>query len=309
MGSVADMVDMLKSGLGPFEYGMAHLADARDGLRQIPDGSVRLIFTDPPYGIEHNSKTLSSVRGEAFDFGANAEEKPITINGDTIEEALKLMTALCLEAARILDPAGSAICICCPSAGPPIPIFAHLGMIMGSFLDVQASVFWNKRRPGMGWRYRRQCEMILVGSRKGKKMSWFDTAGNITNLASCSVERQVPGQGKLHPHRKPVELIEEFLRLHTQAGDIVLDPFSGSGSTLVACERSGRFGVAFDNDQRWVDYTNERVTKECGRGLPMIGMPREQLSLSWSEPDVNDAKDPDDSIESTVGFSNEFSPF
>jgi site-specific DNA-methyltransferase (adenine-specific)/modification methylase len=63
-----------------------------------------------------------------------------------------------------------------------------------------------------------------------------------------------------HPTEKPVDLVKHFLRLHTKPGDIVLDPFAGSGSTGVACVMTGRRYIGFELDPHWVRCANERLS-------------------------------------------------
>ncbi len=75
------------------------------------------------------------------------------------------------------------------------------------------SVIWDKINPGLGWRYRRQHEMVMVAHRKGGKLLWADDDVAIPNLIRCGKPR-----GGEHPNEKPVELAGRFIAAHTIAG-------------------------------------------------------------------------------------------
>lgn len=67
-----------------------------------------------------------------------------------------------------------------------------------------------------------------------------------------------PKANRLHPTMKPVSLIERAVRNSSRRGDIVLDPFGGSGSTLIACEKTGRCAALVELEPRYVDVTVKR---------------------------------------------------
>jgi DNA modification methylase len=71
-------------------------------------------------------------------------------------------------------------------------------------------------------------------------------------------------QGEHHPTEKPVELVGRALRHTTRRGDLVLDPFGGGGSTLLAAERTGRRAVLVELEPRWVDYAVSRWEHATG---------------------------------------------
>jgi site-specific DNA-methyltransferase (adenine-specific) len=71
-----------------------------------------------------------------------------------------------------------------------------------------------------------------------------------------------------HPAPFPVELPERLIHLYTYEGDVVLDPFCGSGTTLVAAARTGRVGVGYDTDPAYVSLAGERVATEGATSTP-----------------------------------------
>jgi DNA modification methylase len=78
-----------------------------------------------------------------------------------------------------------------------------------------------------------------------------------------------------HPAPFPVELPRRLIELHTYAGEVVLDPFCGSGSTGVAAARCGRGFIGYDTDAGYLDLARSRLAAEC-RHLPAVG---EQLTM------------------------------
>ena len=92
-----------------------------------------------------------------------------------------------------------------------------------------------------------------------------------------------PARNDLHPTMKPVALVERAIRNSSKSRDIVLDPFGGSGSTLIACEKAGRQARLVELDprycdviiQRWQAWTGEQVTLEAdGRTFEEIAAGR-----------------------------------
>lgn len=64
-----------------------------------------------------------------------------------------------------------------------------------------------------------------------------------------------------HPYEKPISLIERFIRLHSNTGDLILDPFSGSGIIPKSCNRLNRNWIGFDIDQIWIDVFDRETAK------------------------------------------------
>ena len=135
------------------------------------------------------------------------------------------------------------------------------------------AVIWDKMGLGMGWRYRRNYEMVLVAHRRGGRLKWEwegsgAETGNVVRLGKI-----LPAASQ-HPTAKPPELVEHFLRLHTLPGDLVLDPFAGGGTVGVACARMGRRFLGFEIDPVWVEYANRRIGATASEaGTPLFEAP------------------------------------
>ena len=126
--------------------------------------------------------------------------------------------------------------------------------------------------------YQRQYEPILYGWKDGQPPLLVRGAGS----GRC-VAFDKPVRNDLHPTMKPVALVERAIRNSSKSRDIVLDPFAGSGSTLIACEKTGRHARLIELDprycdvimQRWQAWTGEQVTLEAdGRTFEEIAAGR-----------------------------------
>jgi site-specific DNA-methyltransferase (adenine-specific) len=242
--------------------------DALTFLRGLPDNSIDLIVTDPPYGHNNNDKGDLIQRWEAAlvrTRGAGLSRRPIANDG---LEANDLFRDFLKEARRVLKP---GCCCCCCGGGGPDPQFARWSMWMDEALQFKQMVVWDKGPMGMGWHYRRSYETILVAEKPGAKCRWYDTSHAIENIIrpGMNAPKIIP-RANQHPTEKPVGLFEFFIRLHTQVGDVVLDPFAGSGSSLVAAQKMGRRFLGCELSGEWVSMARERLAAPYT--LPMFDM-------------------------------------
>lgn len=222
--------------------------DCLDVLARLPPDSVDMIFTDPPYGHKNNDGDLNS----RLNHCRKVDNRPI-VNDD--QETMRQVVSSALDqAARILKRSSSCCCCCC-SGGGPSPTFAWLAQRMDEGgLDFFHSVIWDKRNPGLGWRYRRQHEMIMIAHRSGGHLRWADDS-----VTQCNIIAMLPPRKRIHPNEKPLNLVRRFIALHTLPGDLVVDPFAGSGTTAVACHELGRRFICIECDLDFVNKANERI--------------------------------------------------
>lgn len=233
-----------------------HLADCFDVFREIPDGSVDLILTDPPYGQRFNDDGLASRWEAAVNKGPIGPTRPILGDG---EDANELVEKMFREAARVLKP--GCCCCCCAGGGGPDPQFARWAMLLEKYLDFKQMVVWDKGKIGMGWHYRRSYEVILVAQKKGAPCRWFDNTHMVENIirpGDYGIKKIIPSKTQ-HPTVKPVALMAHFIRLHTMPGDVVLDPFMGSGTTGVACVNMDREFIGVELDPQFYEMAEKRL--------------------------------------------------
>lgn len=222
---------------------------------------VDMIFTDPPYGHNNNDGDLIHNWEKALGMATEkpAEARPIINDGR--EEASKLVQWLFQQADWKLRP-GGCLCCCCGGGGQD-PQFARWSLWMDEVLDFKQMVVWDKGPIGMGWHYRRSYETILVGQKRGGSCKWYDTTDRIENIIR-HIPKIIP-QADDHPTSKPVELAMWFIALHTQPGEVILDPFMGGGSTAEACKRLGRRFIGIELEQRWIEQAERRLAQEVLR--------------------------------------------
>jgi site-specific DNA-methyltransferase (adenine-specific) len=213
---------------------------------------VDVIWTDPPYGHSNHDGDLNARLNDH----RGLESQPIA--NDDAESMRVVVDAALNEAARILKPDCCCCCCCCCGGGGPRPTFAWVAQRMDSGgLQFFHSVIWDKVNPGLGWRYRRQHEMVMVAHRAGGKLKWADDKTAVPNIV-----RKSPDRDRLHPNEKPLELVTMFLALHSFPGDLVLDPFMGSGTTLRAAKDLGRRAIGIEIEERYCEIAAKRLSQE-----------------------------------------------
>jgi len=151
-----------------------YLGDCLEILPTLEAESVDMIWTDPPYGHGNADGDLISRRGEIMLDGRAMVAEPIL--NDDASGMRRVVDGMLTEAARCLKHDCCCCCCCCGGGGGPSPTFAWVAERMDSKgLSFFHSVIWDKKNPGMGWRYRRQHEMIMVAHRTGGRLAWANT--------------------------------------------------------------------------------------------------------------------------------------
>lgn len=198
-------------------------------LKKFASESVDLVLTDPPYGNDQ---------------GYCLDRRRIV--GD--EHPLIGLLALS-EAYRVLRRNR-----CC---------FFFLDAKHLAFVDtfvrrytsyrLRSYCVWDKRRLGLGYGIRPQHEMVLA-LEKGKPQYSGSGFGNVFRHTRALTNPE-------HPHKKPIEILSPLIALTTVAGDIVLDPFAGSGSTGVAAFQLGRHFIGIECAYKYVQVARARLAR------------------------------------------------
>lgn len=230
--------------------------DCRDVLPTLADESIDMIWTDPPYGHANMDGDLASAR---VGVKGGRQVSAVAIAHDKPEEWPALMDALLVQAQRVLKHDCCCCCCCCTGGGGPDPAFAKLALWLDERLEFFHAVVWDKsaRGNGLGWRYRRNYEFVMVAHRKGGRLAWADDTVAVPNIIRTS-----PVPNTSHPTTKPVELSKSFIRWHTNAGDMVVDPFMGSGTTLRAAKDLGRKAIGIEIEERYCEIAAKRLQQE-----------------------------------------------
>jgi DNA modification methylase len=113
----------------------------------------------------------------------------------------------------------------------------------------------------MGWHYRRSYETVLVAMKPGGPCKWYDESNRIENIIRPGykgIAKVIPS-AEQHPTEKPVNLAAHFIQLHTLPGEVVLDPFMGSGTTGIAALKLGRQFIGVEIDPQWFEMAQTRI--------------------------------------------------
>jgi len=132
--------------------------------------------------------------------------------------------------------------------------------ILGQSLPVRGLLVWDKGKPGMGDLKHWGCSHELIascgtGTLRGKRDN------SVLRFATC------PPHDRNHPTEKPVDLLTYLIEKITDPGDVVCDPFMGSGTTGIACIRAGRKFIGIEKDARYFEIARARLENELRQGL------------------------------------------
>ena len=205
--------------------------DCIEVLQGFPQEIFDMILTDPPYGI---------------DFWSNRSDAHERIKNDDYENWRVSLPKWFEEMKRVLKSKG--VCIYFAPGGNKFPVTIEMTGEFIKYFHFINSVSWDKMVLGTGWKYRNQYEIILVGG-KSKVYNFYDSSKSLSNVVRC--RRITPGRNS-HPTPKPVNLLKHFVRIHSRPGDLILDPFCGGGSTLIACRELGRDFVGIEIEHEFV---------------------------------------------------------
>ena len=133
-----------------------------------------------------------------------------------------------------------------------------------------STIIWLKQSAGMGWQdYRAQHEPILYGWKEGKGRHFF--CGDRSKTTVWQINRDSTIKYK-HPTQKPVSLPEEAIKNSSIECDVILDLFGGSGSTLIACEKTGRYARLMEIDPKYCDVIVKRFEDFTGKKAELINV-------------------------------------
>ena len=203
-----------------------------------------MAFTDPPYNVslgDHGGQQRGSRKRRI----ANDSMDPIA--WEVFVRAW---------GRNLLSSVDGALYVCMSSKEMPL-VSRVLPEEGGHWSD---TIIWHKDRFVLGRAaYQRAYEPIWFGWREGASHHW---CGDRDQDDVWEISR--PGDSPLHPTMKPLPLMERAIANSSTEGDLVLDPFAGSGSTLIACERTGRRCAALELDPRYADVILARFERFSG---------------------------------------------
>lgn len=209
----------------------------------LMDGNkADLLLTDPPYNVAYEGKTNDA----------------LTIKNDKMESKKfrEFLTSAFSAAISVLKDGGSFYVWFASRE--------HCNFetaLNESGLEVRQELIWKKNSMVLGRQdYQWKHEPCLYGWKDGASHNWYSDRCQTTIL-----EFNKPAKNGEHPTMKPVELFAYQIQNSTKKGNIVLDLFGGSGTTIIACEQTGRIGYIMELDPRYCDVIIKRYENLTGK--------------------------------------------
>jgi DNA modification methylase len=233
--------------------------DATDGAAVTrlfgSDEAADLIWTDPPYGVKYQTK-LSTEEAVA----RHRRTDGLEVANDQPEDVPRL-----LQAAFALAPLkpGGAFYVASPSSADVLPAF--YAALAANEMPVRQQIVWVKDVFVLGRHdYHYRHEPILYGWKDGAAHTFL---GGRDQDTVWEIAR--PRRSEAHPTMKPVVLVSRALVASSRPGELVYEPFAGSGTTIVAAEQTGRRCYAIELDphyaqvaiERWASFTGDRAER------------------------------------------------
>jgi DNA modification methylase len=225
----------------------------------LADKRAQMVFSDPPYNVPIAGHVggLGKIQHREFAMASGEMSKA--------EFTAFLSSVFAQLASYSVDGAIHFQCI----------DWRHIGEMLdagkASYSELKNICVWSKANAGMGSFYRSQHEFVCVFKSGNAahinnielgKYGRYRT--NVWAYAGVNGFGETRSDLELHPTVKPVAMVEDAIRDCSQRKGIVLDPFSGSGTTLVAAERTGRCGFAIELDPFYCDVSLRRLRSVCG---------------------------------------------
>lgn len=224
--------------LGPYSENTIVVGDCLEVMGQMPDGCVDLVVTDPPYGVSYRKK------GEEY------------MVGDTVNLFPYFLPML----RRLIKPEGAVYVFSATTRLVDVlPQFQ-------TYFKLHSILIWDKqvgRIPHHLTHYKLRYMPILYGSKGLHRLNEYRD-----DVISAPIVR---GKARQHPTQKPIEVMGYIIENSSQPGDIILDPFMGSGTTAVAADRLGRQFFGCDISKEYVEMSLGRIEQDR--------LKRSQLSL------------------------------
>lgn len=227
-----------------------------DTIDKLMQGNkADLVFTDPPYGMSYGGGRSegSSKKGDTV------KAHGMILNDDLRGDELSTLLVDSLSNSKMFSKEGAPCYVCFNYKN--YMNFQNAVETVGYKVD--SCIVWDKKSIGLGHaNYRPQHEFIFYN----KGGQWFGSK-NQSDIWSMSRGNT---SAYVHPTQKPVELIQIAINNSSKKGDLIIDVFAGSGSTIIACESIGRRAMLSDLDpkycdviiQRWQNYTGKNAVLE-----------------------------------------------
>ena len=200
-----------------------------------------MLLTDPPYNVNYEGKTKDKLK-----------IKNDKMDNDNFRQFL---TDAFSNADMVMKPGAVFYIWHADSEG-----YNFRGACFDAGWTVRQCLIWNKNSMVMGRQdYQWKHEPCLYGWKEGAGHLWASDRKQTT-----VINFDKPTRNDMHPTMKPIPLFDYQIKNNTKGGDVVLDLFGGSGTTIMACEQNGRHGYCMEYDPRYVDVIVDRWEKFTG---------------------------------------------
>ena len=204
-----------------------------DVAKVCGDGEADLWLTDPPYNVDYHGSDGQSIQNDSME--------------DTKFREFLRAAFGCAE--KRMKPGASFYIFHADSEG-----YNFRGACFDVGLRVRQCLIWKKQSLVLGRQdYHWIHEPCLYGWKEGEAHSWYSDRSQTTVM-----EYDKPKKNDVHPTMKPVDMLCYLIGNSSKRGDVVLDTFGGSGSTLIACERTGRVCKCVELDPKYCDVIRRR---------------------------------------------------
>lgn len=203
---------------------------------------VDMLITDPPYNVAYEGKTKDK----------------LTIQNDSMEDSAfrQFLKDAFAAANEVMKPGAVFYIWHADSEG-----YNFRGACHDIGWQVREVLIWNKNSMVLGRQdYQWKHEPCLYGWKDGASHLWASDRKQTT-----VIDFNKPNKSDIHPTMKPVGLFDYQIQNNTKGGDIVLDLFNGSGTTIIACEQNGRKAYCMELDPKYVDAAIDRWEKFTGQ--------------------------------------------
>lgn len=231
--------------IGPYPCCSVVQGDCLELMKQLPDGCVDAVITDPPYSEHVHANAMRGTRnengaiyGESKDFAFGAlRDVCLQQFGANCGRLVRRWTLVFSDIERV------------PSVRESLAPLEYIRT--GAWVKIAPCPQFTGDRPAAGF------EAITIAHPKGRKRWNGGGAAAVYTYCAHGGEKDV----RLHPAQKPLDLMLELLGLYSDAHETILDPFCGSGTTLVAAKKLGRHYLGFEISEEYCRIARDRIAR------------------------------------------------
>lgn len=219
--------------------------DCLEELKKLPSNSIDLVLTDPPYKISQN-------------YGSG-------VDADNLRNVASILRVF-PEIERVLKDGRFLVCF---YDNRILPFLFEA--IKGTELVYRKSIYlyrrWGNAHRWMGWMQTTDPVCFFV---KGHGKPFYEN--NIKGIVKhdCYVKDKPESENTEHPAQKPLQLIEDIINWCSNEGDLVLDPYMGSGTTLIGCKNLNRSFIGYEVEKKYIDLIKNRISQPKKQTLDMF---------------------------------------